>query len=116
MAYAPQINQTARRGLRSESNKRKRQRRFEQLQEKKRAADPLAAQRTEEALGFARAPPRRSAHDVVDAPPALTVRPKVRKPRDPAPSPARQRILGAERERVVQQYRALKKARAAGSD
>lgn len=99
--------------MRTDSNKRKRQRRLEQLRQKKLASDPVAARAAEEALDFKKAPTKRNLHDVAEAPPTLTARPKVPKPRDQVgPSPARQRILDEERERVVQQYRELKKARA----
>lgn len=111
-----------RRELRSDSNARKRQRRREMLKAKKRAANPLLA-RSEDADGmdFARASTSRSLHDVAQAPPTLTARPKERKKRDgvadaveaqaarPRSSAARQRILDEERERVIAQYRAQKK-------
>ena len=118
-AFAHDINQTMRSNLRSESNRKKRQRRREIFKEKKLAQDPIAAQKAEEdELDFARAPLSRSLHDVVQAPPTLTARPKERRkkaedaaiqlPERPKPSAARQRILDEERERVIQQYRAQK--------
>ncbi|WFD33471.1 hypothetical protein MCUN1_000284 [Malassezia cuniculi] len=111
-AFATKINETARKENRSESNKRKRQKNLERLRAKKLAKDPIAARRAEEALDFKKAPTTRSVREVAEAPPTLTARPKIRKPRDQVgPSPARQRILDEERERVVQQYRALKKSR-----
>mgnify|MGYP007023922823 CR=1 FL=1 len=69
--------------------------------------DEAAAQRE-----FARAPSSRSLHDVALAPPTITARPKERRPTStrPKPSPARQRILDEERQRVIELYRAQKRA------
>lgn len=118
-AFSSDINRTMRAELRSESNQKKRQRRRELLKAKKRAADPMAARAADEAADFARASQARSLHDVAQAPPTITARPKERlKPKSPAlvealaqrpkPSAARQRILDEERKRVIAQYRSMK--------
>lgn len=108
--------------LRSESNQKKRQRRRELLKAKKRAADPVAQRAAEEAADFQRARQARSLHDIAQAPPTITARPKERLKRKtlplddalaqrPKPSAARQRILDEERQRVIAQYRLQKKGR-----
>ncbi|KAI3628322.1 hypothetical protein CBS14141_000025 [Malassezia furfur] len=121
-AFATDINSTMRREQRSESNTRKRERRRELLKAKKRAANPQLAHE-DAAADWARASKTRSLHDVAQAPPVITARPKERKKAQaptaveaqaaarPKPSLARQKILDEERERVVKQYRALKKAK-----
>ena len=113
--FAHDIYASMRTNQRSESNQKKRQRRRDVLKAKKRAAsgsdddddDESAAQRD-----FARAPSSRSLHDVALAPPTITARPKERRPTStrPKPSPARQRILDEERQRVIELYRAQKRA------
>jgi hypothetical protein len=113
--FAHDIYASMRTNQRSESNQKKRQRRRDVLKAKKRAAsgsdddddDESAAQRE-----FARAPSSRSLHDVALAPPTITARPKERRPTStrPKPSPARQRILDEERQRVIELYRAQKRA------
>ncbi|WFD02267.1 hypothetical protein MOBT1_000949 [Malassezia obtusa] len=118
-AFSADLNATMRREQRSESNTRKRERRRELLKAKKRAANPALAHE-DAAADWAQASKTRSLHDVAQAPPVLTARPKERKrarsaveeqaAARPKPSAARQRILDEERERVVKQYRALKKA------
>lgn len=117
-AFSSDINATMRRENRSESNTKKRARRRELLKAKKRKVDPEQAHE-EAAADWKRAAASRSLHDVAQAPPTLTVRPKERKKplmaveaqaaARPKPSLARQRILDEERTRAVQQYRALKK-------
>lgn len=112
--FAHDIYSSMRTNQRSESNQKKRQRRRDMLKAKKRSAsgsddedDERAAQRE-----FARAPSSRSLHDVALAPPTITARPKERRQKStrPKPSPARQRILDEERQRVIEQYRAQKRA------
>lgn len=106
-----------RRGQRTESNSRKRERRRELLKAKKRAANPSHEDAAED---WAQASKTRSLHDVAQAPPEITARPKERKKSvaavealaaRPKPSLARQRILDEERERAVKEYRALKRMR-----
>lgn len=126
-AFASDINATMRSELRSESNQKKRQRRRELLKAKKRASDPFAAQAAEATSDFRQATQSKSLHDVAQAPPTITAIPKERLKRKassttptplaaldaqaaarPKPSAARQRILDEERQRVIQQYRAMK--------
>lgn len=122
--FAPQINATMRKDMRSESNSKKRERRKEYLREKRRANNPALARREAEEEAqrdWQKASSARSLHDVAQAPPTLTrlPRPPKKSAGDvaveavqgarPKPSPARQRILDAERERAVAQYRQQKR-------
>lgn len=112
-AFSSDIHATMRREQRSESNTRKRARRHDVLKAKKRAANPALAH-ADAAADWARAATARPLHDVAQAPPTLTARPKQRKkavvePERPTPSLARQRILSEEREKAVAAYRAKKR-------
>ncbi|WFD43815.1 hypothetical protein MPSI1_002480 [Malassezia psittaci] len=119
--FSADINATIKRGQRSESNSRKRERRRELLKAKKRAANPALAHE-DAAADWAKAAEKRSLHDVAQAPPVLTARPKERKKQPstileaqaasrPKPSLARQRILDEERDIAVKKYREHKKAK-----
>lgn len=109
--FAHDIYASMRTNQRSESNQKKRQRRRERLKAKKQQQRGVGDASDDE---FERAPSARPLHDVAQAPPVLTARPKERAPNPmanrPKPSPARQRILDEERKRVIEQYRAQKRS------